>query len=90
MTLHDQFDSYIATNEALAQSLGADSDGAAPATIDEPSAAAGASLQKALRVAVYNLELQGIDNTIGTVVTDSLIAEIRKLQGISAIGMDQI
>ncbi len=44
----------------------------------------------ALRVAVYDFELSGVDPNIGTVVTDSMLAEVRKLQGISAIGMDEI
>lgn len=47
-------------------------------------------LQQARRVAVYELERQGIEPNIGTVVTDSLLAEVRKLEGISAIGMDEI
>ncbi len=43
-----------------------------------------------LRAAVYDLKLEGIEKNIGSVVTDSLLAEVRKLQGISAIGMDEI
>ena len=42
------------------------------------------------RVAVYNLELQNVPIGIGQVVTDALLSEIRKLEGISAIGMDEI
>lgn len=56
-----------------------------------PSGAADTtSLQKAIRVAVYDLELQGIEPSIGAVVTDSLLSEVRKLQRVSAIGMDEI
>lgn len=47
-------------------------------------------MTRALRVAVYDFELQGIDANVGTVVTDSMLAEVRKLQGASAIGMDEI
>jgi hypothetical protein len=43
-----------------------------------------------LRVAVYDLDLQGIDGRVGAVVTDSLLAEVRKLQSVSAIGMAEI
>lgn len=48
------------------------------------------SPRKALRVAVYDFELAAVDNAIGAVVTDSTLAEVRKLAGISAIGMDEI
>jgi hypothetical protein len=43
-----------------------------------------------LRLAVYDLELQGIDATVGRVVTDSLVAEVRKLENVAAIGMVEI
>ena len=43
-----------------------------------------------IRTAVYNLELQGIPESMGRVVTDALLAEVRKLEGISAIGMEEI
>jgi hypothetical protein len=42
------------------------------------------------RVAVYNLELQNIPEGMGKVVSESLLAEVRKLEGISAIGMEEI
>lgn len=47
-------------------------------------------LQQALRIAVYDFELQGVDPNVGAVVTDSTLSEVRKLQGVSAIGMDEI
>ena len=60
-------------------------------SVTEPALdAPAASLVKATRIAVYELELQGVAPNIGTVVTDSLLAEIRKLQAVSAIGMDEI
>ena len=43
-----------------------------------------------IRTAVYNLELQGIEESMGRVVTDAILAEVRKLEGISAIGMEEI
>ena len=61
--------------------------------LNAPSAAqatATPSLAVAKRVAVYQLELQGIEPSIGAVVTDSLLGEVRKLQGVAAIGMDEI
>jgi hypothetical protein len=45
---------------------------------------------KATRIAVYDFELAGIDPSVGAVVTDSVLAEMRKLQHVSAIGMDEI
>ena len=70
----------------------------AGASVEEAPAAGGegaatgekTGLAVARRVAVYELELQGVEKNIGTVVTDSLLAEIRKLEGVSAIGMDEI
>ncbi len=44
----------------------------------------------AMRVAVYDFELSAIEVNIGQVVTDSTLAEVRKLQSIAAIGMDEI
>ncbi|MCC6806247.1 MAG: hypothetical protein IT381_02390 [Deltaproteobacteria bacterium] len=64
-----------------------------------PAADAGGELQvprerkkliPALRVAVYDLELQDVAPSVGVIVTDSLLAEVRKLQGVSAIGMNEI
>jgi hypothetical protein len=43
-----------------------------------------------LRVAVYELDRSGIDERTTRVVTDALLAEVRKLEGISAISMDEI
>lgn len=50
----------------------------------------GNNVRKALRIAVYDFEIQAIDPKVGAVVTDSVLSEVRKLQGISAIGMDEI
>ncbi len=63
---------------------------ATPSASPAHAADARTGLNAALRVAVYDFELQGIDPNIGAVVTDSMLAEVRKLQGISAIGMDEI
>ncbi len=52
--------------------------------------AAGARRGQAIRVAVYDFQLQGIDQNVGAVVTASLLAEVRKLAGVAAIGMDEI
>ncbi|MEE8410769.1 MAG: hypothetical protein V3T05_14310 [Myxococcota bacterium] len=55
-----------------------------------PPGATGSGLEAALRVAVYDFKLQDIDPKVGKVVSDSMVAEVRKLQGISAIGIDEI
>lgn len=44
----------------------------------------------ALRIAVYDLELEGVTRNVGAVVTESVLQEVRKLQGASAIGMNEI
>ena len=51
---------------------------------------AAARMVPALRIAVYDLELQNVTQAVGVVVTDSLLTEVRKLQGVSAIGMNEI
>ncbi len=44
----------------------------------------------AYRVAVYDLELVNLPEGIGKIVSNALLGEIRKLEGISAIGMAEI
>lgn len=61
-----------------------------PADADAHAPAPPRVLERATRIAVYDLEVQGIEASVGTVVTDSLLAEIRKLRGVSSIGMDEI
>lgn len=87
-------------DDLLAQATGAEAPPEVDAeTLEASSATAadrvggtfsGANIPKALRVAVYDFELGGIEGPIGAVVTDSTLAEVRKLRGISAIGMDEI
>ncbi len=72
-----------ATQAERLEELSATSPGESP-----PASASG--LAQAVRIAVYDFELQGIEPNIGHVVTDSALAEVRKLQGVSAIGMDEI
>lgn len=43
-----------------------------------------------VRVAVYSMELQNIPEGMGKVISDSILAEVRKLEGVSAIGMEEI
>ncbi len=45
---------------------------------------------KAIRVAVYDFKVEGVDQNIANVVTDSMLAEVRKLKGVAAIGMEEI
>ena len=42
------------------------------------------------RVAVYNLKLLNLPESMGRIVSDALLDEVRKLEGISAIGMAEI
>jgi hypothetical protein len=66
---------------------------AAPAAMVAASmgdAGGSGNVQVAKRVAVYEMGMQEIPPNVAKVVTDSILAEVRKLQGISAIGMDEI
>lgn len=45
---------------------------------------------QAVRVAVYDFEAQAIASNVASVASASLLAEVRKLQGVSAIGMSEI
>jgi hypothetical protein len=46
--------------------------------------------RKALRVAVYELKIEGVDPRVGTIVTDAIVAELRKLQRVSVVSMDEV
>ena len=43
-----------------------------------------------IRVAVYDLELSNIPVGLGNATTEALLQEVRKLEGVSAIGMDEV
>ena len=43
-----------------------------------------------IRVAVYDLQLVNVGAGLGSATTEALLQEVRKLEGISAIGMDEI
>ena len=55
-----------------------------------PSTAARPGRSQAVRVAVYDFESQAISPNVASVASASLLAEVRKLQGVSAIGMSEI
>ena len=46
--------------------------------------------RRSIRTAVYSLEVSNIPEGMGVTVTDALLAEVRKLEGVSAIGMEEI
>ena len=46
--------------------------------------------RKALRLAVYELKVDGIDERLGRVVTDAVVLELRKLQRVSVVSMDEV
>ena len=71
--------------------LGASSTAAAAIVADSLGGGSSAGgVAKATRIAVYDFELAGVEPNVGAVVTDSVLAEMRKLQRVSAIGMDEI
>ena len=43
-----------------------------------------------IRVAVYDLELSNVPQGLGGATTEALLQEVRKLEGVSAIGMDEV
>ena len=43
-----------------------------------------------IRIAVYDLELSNVPESLGSSTTESLLQEVRKLKNVSAIGMDEI
>ena len=45
---------------------------------------------RGLQIALYNLQLENIPTGMGTLVTESLLAEVRKLQGVEVVGMEEI
>lgn len=45
---------------------------------------------KILRIAMQDLKVTGLDPRLASVVTDSLLVELRKMRGVSVIGMDEI
>jgi len=61
-----------------------------PPTAEQPKADLAPKVKPPMRVAVYELELQDVPTPVGIVVSESLLGEVRKLQGISAIGMSEI
>lgn len=66
-----------------------------PPSGGEPSATEVAPASEArgappIRVAVYQLEAEGIDDRVVKVFTLSLLEEVRKLQHLSAIGLDEV
>jgi len=73
----------VAEHAAVTGAIGAQSR-TAPVTVSATAPG------RARRLAVYDLKLDGVDPGTGALVTESLLAEVRKLQGISAIGMDEV
>ncbi len=67
----------------------------APEAAAQPTEAPAADPQKprfqrALRVATYDLETESVEPAVARVLTDSLVAELRKLERLSVIGMDEV
>lgn len=43
-----------------------------------------------VRVAVYDLKVDGVDERVGRVVTDAIVAEVRKRQRVAVVSMDEV
>ncbi|MCC7075205.1 MAG: hypothetical protein IT383_28085 [Deltaproteobacteria bacterium] len=62
-----------------------------PAPSPEPAPAPAADARPGIhRVAVYELTSAGVDERVTVILTASITAELRKLQGMSVIGMDEV
>jgi hypothetical protein len=64
--------------------------GTAGAADEPPAAAASAKPHKLMRLAVYDLAVAGVDPRVGALVTDSIVVELRKLEGVSVVGMAEV
>jgi len=62
---------------------------AAPTTAAAPTPASTPSLST-IRVAVYQLQGREVSERVAAIVTDSLVSELRKLERLSVIGMDEV
>lgn len=51
---------------------------------------AGPARERFLRVAVYDFTVDQVEPRIGRFVTDALVVELRKLEGISVVSMDEV
>jgi hypothetical protein len=55
------------------------------------TATARTTRRRPLRVAVYDLGVAGgVDARVGRIVTDALVVELRKLQGVSVVSLDEV
>ncbi|HEY4220322.1 MAG TPA: hypothetical protein VGO62_03250, partial [Myxococcota bacterium] len=71
---------------------------AAPSASSAPSAAAGSARGAGAvegkaayrKIAVYKLEAAGVDDRVDRVITDAVVAELRKLDKTTVVGMDEI
>jgi hypothetical protein len=61
---------------------------AVPAASEAPVPADGS--RRFLRVAVYDLAVDGVEPRVGRFVTDAIVAELRKLDGVSVVAMDEV
>jgi len=62
------------------------------ALVEVPAEATSAKddAKRFLRVAVYDLSVDGVEPRVGRFVTDAFVAELRKLEGVSVVAMDEV
>ena len=88
----------VATDKIVTDTFAADksptdkspTDKSATLPTPAPGLAPAPKIAPLLRVAVYDLELQDIAPAVGVVVSSSLLEEMRKLDGVSVVGMNEI
>lgn len=63
--------------------------GADPAPVAPPPSSTPSGM-RVPRIAVYEITTSGLPHQLGPILTESLVAELRKLEGLSVIGMDEV
>jgi hypothetical protein len=85
--------------EAPAEATDAEAPAEAPAPVEEPAPPAAPQPPPAppvdvgpqeVSLAVYELQVGDMDPLIGRIVTDAVVAELRKLEGVTVTSMDEV
>jgi len=61
-----------------------------PVSTPTPSSVVPPAPKRFLRVAVYDFAVDGVEPRIGRFVTDAMVDELRKLDGVSVVSMDEV
>ena len=81
--------SILAPQAGVAQPVASEPEAIAPAVVEEAAPAA-PEVSGPTRIALYDFVLDGVEPRIGQLVTESTLVELRKLERVSVIGMQEI